>query len=317
MLMQKQKAVGDQLESIRSLASEFEDHQELLELAEAEQDEEIISGVQVSLEDLNRRVSYLLLTSLMSGVHDSAEAFLEIHAGAGGAESQDWADMLWRMYARYAGRRGWKVETLAESPGEEVGIKSVSLRIEGHRAYGWFKTETGVHRLVRISPFDSQSRRHTSFASVAVYPVLDDQLEVEIHDKDIRVDTYRASGAGGQHVNRTDSAVRITHLPTGIVVQCQNNRSQHKNRAAAFAMLRARLVAQEEKEHEDALQQRRSGQSEIGWGQQIRSYVMQPYQMVKDLRTEVETSNVSAVLDGDINPFLEAALAARTPVSGA
>jgi len=236
---------------------------------------------------------------------------LEIHAGAGGTESQDWAQMLSRMYIRWAEGRGYKVEYLEESPGDEAGLKSLTIKILGRNSYGWLKTESGVHRLVRISPYDAASRRHTSFSSVWVYPVIDETIEVMIEDKDLRVDTYRASGAGGQHVNKTDSAIRITHLPTGIVVQCQNDRSQHRNRAEAMSMLRARLYEAELKKREEQLQADHDAKTDIGWGHQIRSYVLQPYQMVKDLRTEVETSNTQAVLDGDLDLFMEAALALR------
>ena len=251
----------------------------------------------------------LQLESLLSGEADANDCFLEVHAGAGGTESQDWAEMLLRMYMRWAEAHGYKLEWIEESPGEEAGVKSATVRIIGQNAYGWLRTESGVHRLVRISPFDSQSRRHTSFASVWVYPVVDDSIHVDIQDKDLRIDTYRASGAGGQHVNRTDSAVRITHLPTNIVVQCQNDRSQHRNRAQAMTMLRARLYELELQKRRDAAEAEAAGKSDIGWGHQIRSYVLQPYQMVKDLRTDVEKGNAQGVLDGDIDAFLEAALA--------
>ena len=247
----------------------------------------------------------------MSGEADANDCYVEIHAGAGGTEAQDWAEMLLRMYTRWAEGHGHKVDWLEESSGEEAGIKSATIQVKGHNAYGWLKTESGVHRLVRISPYDSQSRRHTSFASAWVYPVIDDSIEVEIIDKDLRVDTYRASGAGGQHVNKTDSAVRMTHLPTGIVVQCQNDRSQHKNRAQAMAMLRARLYEHELKKREAEAQAVAESKSEIGWGHQIRSYVLQPYQLVKDLRTGVEIGNPQGVLDGGIDKFLEAALAQK------
>jgi peptide chain release factor 2 len=241
---------------------------------------------------------------------------VEIHAGAGGTESQDWAEMLARMYTRWAEQHGYKVEWLEESPGEEAGIKSATLKVIGPNAYGWLKTESGVHRLVRISPYDAQARRHTSFASVWVYPVVDETIEVEISDKDVRVDTYRSSGAGGQHVNKTDSAVRITHLPTNIVVQCQSERSQHRNRAAAIAILRARLYELELQKREEAALAAHEAKAEIGWGRQIRSYVLQPYQLVKDVRTGVERSNAPKVLDGDLDPFLEAALAQRIKGGG-
>ena len=245
------------------------------------------------------------------GEADSNDCFLEIHVGAGGTEAQDWAEMMSRMYVRWSEAHGYKVEWIEESAGEEAGIKSATLKVTGHNAYGWLKTESGIHRLVRISPYDSAARRHTSFSSVWVFPVIDDSIEIEIEEKDLRIDTYRASGAGGQHVNRTDSAVRITHEPTGIVVQCQNDRSQHRNRATAMGMLKARLYELELRRREEAAAATEASKSEIGWGHQLRSYVLQPYQMVKDLRTNVETSDTQGVLDGDLDPFLEAALAQR------
>ena len=251
------------------------------------------------------------LEALLSGEADGNDCYLEVNAGAGGTEAQDWAQMLLRMYLRWAEAHGHKINWLEESAGEEAGIKSATVEIKGDNTFGWLKTEAGVHRLVRISPFDSQSRRHTSFASVSVSPVIDDSIDVTVEDKDLRVDTYRASGAGGQHINKTDSAVRITHIPTGIVVQCQNDRSQHRNRARAMDMLRARLYEAELKKREEAAQAEAEAKSEIGWGHQIRSYVLQPYQMVKDLRTSVEKGNAQGVLDGDIDAFLEAALAAK------
>jgi len=252
----------------------------------------------------------------LSGEADANDAFFEVHAGAGGTESQDWTEMLVRMYTRWADKRGYKVEWLEESPGEEAGLKSATIRVSGENAYGWMKTETGVHRLVRISPYDSSARRHTSFASVGIYPVIDDEIEIEIVDSDLRIDTYRASGAGGQHINKTDSAVRITHIPTNIVVQCQSDRSQHKNRAAAMNMMKARLYEAELQEREEKRQAEMDAKTDIGWGHQIRSYVLQPYQMVKDLRTGVETGNTSAVLDGDLDQFMAAALAQRVDGSG-
>lgn len=295
----------------RKLESDLEDALTLIELGEAEGDDESIAEGEAQLRDLRERVEKQQLESLLSGEADANDCYLEIHAGAGGTEAQDWAAMLMRMYTRWAEAHGYKVEVLEESPGEEAGIKSVTLQIAGHNAYGWLKTESGVHRLVRISPFDSSARRHTSFSSVWVYPVVDDTIEIEINPADCRVDTYRASGAGGQHVNRTDSAVRITHMPTGIVVQCQSERSQHKNRDQAWKMLRARLYELELQKREEAAQAEAESKSEIGWGHQIRSYVLQPYQMVKDLRTNVETSDTAGVLDGDLDRFMAAALAAR------
>ena len=278
-------------------------------MALEEDDSATLEEAEAALTALQSRLARLQLESLLSGEADANDCFIEIHAGAGGTESQDWAEMLLRMYTRWAEAHGYKLEWIEESPGEEAGIKSVTVRVVGTNAYGWLRTESGVHRLVRISPFDSQSRRHTSFASVWVYPVVDESIEVDIQDKDLRIDTYRASGAGGQHVNRTDSAVRITHLPSNIVVQCQNDRSQHRNRAQAMAMLRARLYELELQRRREAADVEAAGKSEIGWGRQIRSYVLQPYQMVKDLRTDVEKGNAQGVLDGDIDAFLEAALA--------
>jgi peptide chain release factor 2 len=310
-VMRERGALEHAIKSYESLEQSLEDALVLLELGEAEEDEASIREAEGQLERLKTRAAKLELESLLSGEADSNDCYVEIHAGAGGTEAQDWAEMLLRMYTRWAEAHGHKVEWLEESPGEEAGIKSATIQVKGHNAYGWLKTESGVHRLVRISPYDSQSRRHTSFASAWVYPVIDESIEVEILDKDLRVDTYRASGAGGQHVNKTDSAVRMTHLPTGIVVQCQNDRSQHKNRAQAMAMLRARLYEHELQKREAEAQAEAESKSEIGWGHQIRSYVLQPYQMVKDLRTGVEIGNPQSVLDGDIDRFLEAALAQR------
>lgn len=294
-----------------ALEKDLTDTVELIALAEAEGDASLVEEGGVALRALAAKVQELRLASLLSGEADGNDTFLEVHAGAGGTESQDWASMLARMYVRWAEQHGYKVEWLEESPGEEAGIKSCTLRINGANAYGWLKTESGVHRLVRISPFDSNARRHTSFCSIGVYPVVDETIEVDIQEKDLRIDTYRASGAGGQHVNRTDSAVRITHLPTNIVVQCQNDRSQHKNRAAAMNMLRARLYELELQKREAAQQAMHDAKTDIGWGHQIRSYVLHPYQMVKDLRTNVETSDAQGVLDGDLDAFLNASLAAR------
>ena len=290
---------------------EFEDNSELAEMAEAEGDDDLVEEAAESLRALHSRSARIELETLLSGEADGNDSFVEINAGAGGTESQDWAEMLLRMYTRWAEAHGHKVEFIEESPGEEAGIKSATIRVKGENAYGWLRTESGVHRLVRISPFDSSARRHTSFASAWVYPVVDDSIEIEIADKDLRVDTYRASGAGGQHINKTDSAIRLTHAPTGIVVQCQNQRSQHKNRASAMSMLRARLYELELQKRQEEQQAAEASKTDIGWGHQIRSYVLQPYQMVKDLRTGVETSNTSAVLDGDIDAFISAALAAQ------
>ncbi len=287
----------------------LEDAVTLIELGEAEDDAAAIAEAEADLGRLRALAAKQQLATLLSGEADANDCYLEIHAGAGGTEAQDWARMLVRMYARWAEAHGYQIEWLEESAGEEAGLKSATFRIKGDNAYGWLRTESGVHRLVRISPFDSQSRRHTSFASAWIYPVVDETIEIEVLDKDLRIDTYRASGAGGQHVNKTDSAVRMTHLPTGIVVQCQNDRSQHKNRAQAMKMLRARLYELELRKREEEAQAVAEAKADIGWGHQIRSYVLQPYQMVKDLRTGVETGNVQAVLDGDIDAFLEASLA--------
>ncbi len=309
--MRQRTRLEGALNSYREIEQTFHDNVELLELAEAEGDETVAAEAEAALMGLRTLVAKRELESLLSGEADANDCFVEIHAGAGGTESQDWAEMLARMYTRWADQHDYKVEWLNESPGEEAGIKSATFRVVGPNAYGWLKTESGVHRLVRISPYDAQARRHTSFASVWVYPVVDETIEVEVLDKDLRIDTYRASGAGGQHVNKTDSAVRLTHLPTNIVVQCQSERSQHRNRAAATAMLRARLYELELQKREEAAQAAREAKTEIGWGRQIRSYVLHPYQLVKDLRTEVETGNAQKVLDGGLDPFLEAALAQR------
>ena len=283
----------------------------MIELGEMEDDGDVVSEAEANIAALAMICEKKQIESLLSGEADSNDCFLEIHAGAGGTEAQDWAEMMSRMYVRWSEAHGYKVEWIEESAGEEAGIKSATLKVTGHNAYGWLKTESGIHRLVRISPYDSAARRHTSFSSVWVFPVIDDSIEIEIEEKDLRVDTYRASGAGGQHVNRTDSAVRITHEPTGIVVQCQNDRSQHRNRATAMGMLKARLYELELRRREEAAAATEASKSEIGWGHQLRSYVLQPYQMVKDLRTNVETSDTQGVLDGDLDPFLEAALAQR------
>jgi peptide chain release factor 2 len=293
------------------LRRELDDAEELLKLAEEEGDAGLVDEAEKAIVSVRDRAARLEIESLLSGEADANNCFLEVHAGAGGTESQDWAEILLRMYTRWAEAHGYRVDYIEESPGEEAGIKSGTLKITGMNAYGWLKTESGVHRLVRISPFDSAARRHTSFASVWVYPEVDDSIDIEILDKDLRIDTYRASGAGGQHVNKTDSAIRITHLPTNIVVQCQTDRSQHRNRAAAMAMLRARLYERELQLREEAAEVARGQKSEIGWGSQIRSYVLQPYQMVKDLRTGVEKGNAQGVLDGDLDDFMAAALAAR------
>jgi peptide chain release factor 2 len=315
-LMRERTLLEKTVANYRALEREYKDSLELIQLAEAEGDAAVAADAEAALRAAQARAAKQELESLLSGEADGNDAFLEVHAGAGGTESQDWAQMLARMYVRWADDRGYKVEWIEESPGEEAGIKSATIRISGENAYGWLKTESGVHRLVRISPFDSNARRHTSFASVWVYPVIDDAIEIDIQEKDLRIDTYRASGAGGQHVNRTDSAVRITHLPSGIVVQCQNDRSQHRNRAQAMAMLKARLYEEELRKREAAIQKEHDSKSDIGWGHQIRSYVLHPYQMVKDLRTGIETSDSRGVLDGDIDKFLEATLSQRIKGGG-
>ncbi len=299
------------IKEVDGLFNDLRDTLDLIELAEAEDDKDVLAEAEDAMNGLLVRAQKAQLKTLLSGEADANDCFLLVQAGAGGTEAQDWAEILLRMYTRWADQHGYKTEWLEESPGEEAGIKSTTVKISGENAYGWLKTESGVHRLVRISPYDSSARRHTSFASAYVTPVIDDNIDIDIDEKDLRIDTYRASGAGGQHVNKTESAIRITHQPSGIVVQCQNDRSQHKNRAQAMSMLRARLYEMELKKREDEAQAANDTKTDIGWGHQIRSYVLQPYQMVKDLRTDVETSNTGGVLDGDIDMFLEAALASK------
>ena len=315
-VMRERTRLDAALAGTRRLERDFEDALALAELAEEEDDDSARREAEAALAGLREEARRREIESLLSGEADGNNCFLEVHAGAGGTESQDWAEMLLRMYVRWAERRGYAVEWIAESPGEEAGIKSAAIKVSGANAYGWLKTEGGVHRLVRISPFDAGARRHTSFASAWIYPVVDDAIAVEFAEKDLRIDTYRASGAGGQHVNRTDSAVRITHLPTGIVVQCQAERSQHRNKAAALSMLRARLYERALQEREAETRRLADQKSDIGWGHQIRSYVLQPYRLVKDLRTNVESSNPDAVLDGGIDGFLAASLAARIGALG-
>ncbi|HVK81477.1 MAG TPA: peptide chain release factor 2 [Verrucomicrobiae bacterium] len=314
-LMRERNKLDAGMGAILSLERDLKDSLELAEMAEAEGDASLVDEAYTTLKGVQERAAKAELEALLSGEADSNDAYIEINSGAGGTESQDWASMLLRMYLRWANARGFKAELLEEQGGDTAGIKSATVLVQGENAYGWLKTEAGVHRLVRISPYDSNARRHTSFASAWVYPKIDDSIQVEILDKDVRTDTYRASGAGGQHINKTDSAVRLTHMPSGIVVACQAERSQHKNRAAAWDMLRARLYEAELQKREAAAQQLADSKTEIGWGRQIRSYVLQPYQMVKDLRTGVETSDTQGVLDGDLDPFMAASLAAR--VSGA
>ena len=310
-LMREKTRLENSIKDFEGIGQRLDDSITLLELAEEENDDETIAEASKELAKLFKKVNQMEMESLLSGEADGNNAFLEVHAGAGGTESCDWAAMLLRMYLRWAERRGFKAEIISETKGEEAGIKSTTIRIDGSMAYGFIKTEGGVHRLVRISPFDSQNRRHTSFASVFVYPEVDDSIEIEIEEKDLRIDTYRASGAGGQHVNTTDSAVRITHTPTNIVVACQQERSQHQNKDRAMKMLKARLYEHELQKLESERQEVEAGKTENSWGNQIRSYVLHPYQMVKDLRTSEETGNTTAVLDGDIDDFIQAALAAK------
>ncbi len=310
-LLRERNRLARAIDGQEALERELKDQVELIELGETESDAGVVAEAEAAIGGLRDRVAQRRLEALLSGEADFNDSFLEVHAGAGGTESQDWAEMLARMYLRWAEAHGYKVEWIEESPGEEAGVKSVTLKIMGENAYGWLKTESGVHRLVRISPFDAQNRRHTSFASVGAYPVIDDTIAVDVQDKDLRIDTYRASGAGGQHVNRTDSAVRITHIPTNIVVQCQSDRSQHRNRASAMQMLRARIYEMELRKRDAQRQALHDSKTEIGWGHQIRSYVLQPYQMVKDLRTGIEKGNAQAVLDGDLDAFMAAMLEQR------
>lgn len=309
--MKERNRLNQKIKIVRSMEISLADNVGYIELGEAEDDQDVIQEAEKALEILLKEAEKRQLETLLSGEADDNSAYLEVNSGAGGTEAQDWTEMILRMYLRWAERRGYKVSILERSDGEEAGIKSATIQIEGEQAYGWLKTESGVHRLVRISPFDSNARRHTSFASVGVSPVIDDNIEIDVEDKDLRVDTYRSSGAGGQHVNTTDSAVRITHIPTGIAVACQSERSQHQNRANALSMLKARLYEAELQKREEDASQERGEKSEIGWGHQIRSYVLHPYQLIKDLRTQVETSNTGDVLDGDIDNFLEASLAHR------
>lgn len=314
-IMRERDQLSQSLEQVQNIEQNLKDTLELLELGEMEEEQDLLNGAEKDIELLHQKVQRLRLETLLSGEADANNCFIEVHAGAGGTEAQDWALMLTRMYTRWAEANGYKIDWIEESAGEEAGVKSATFKIGSHKdanhPYGWLKGESGVHRLVRISPFDSNARRHTSFASVWVYPEVDESINIEIEEKDLRIDTYRASGAGGQHVNKTDSAIRITHIPTGVVVQCQNDRSQHRNRAQAMNMLKARLYEVELKKREEAAQASAATKSEIGWGHQIRSYVLHPYQMVKDLRTNVEKGNAHGVLEGNINAFLEATLAQK------
>ncbi|POR42881.1 peptide chain release factor 2 [Methylobacterium sp. V23] len=310
-VMRERTQLDDAVTAIRKLSQELQDAHTLIELGEMEGDESTIQEGEAGVRAVEKEAARRQIETLLSGEADGFDTYLEVHSGAGGTESQDWANMLQRMYGRWAERRKYKVEIVEWSDGDEAGIKGATLLIKGHNAYGWLKTESGVHRLVRISPYDSSARRHTSFASVWVYPVIDDRIEIEIKESDCRIDTYRSSGAGGQHVNTTDSAVRITHIPTGIVVACQQERSQHKNRATAWNMLRARMYEAELKKREEKASAEAAAKTDIGWGHQIRSYVLQPYQLVKDLRTGTQSTDPDAVLDGSLDPFMEASLAQR------
>jgi peptide chain release factor 2 len=310
-VMRERRRLEEAIGATRAIQQELDDTVELLEMAEAEGDEAMEADAVSSLADLAERSERDKVTALLAGEADANDTYIEVNAGAGGTESQDWAEMLQRMYTRWAERRGYKVELVDHHSGEQAGIKSATLMIKGENAYGYAKTESGVHRLVRISPYDSNARRHTSFSSVWVYPVVDDDIDVEVNEGDLKIDTYRASGAGGQHVNTTDSAVRITHLPSGIIVACQNQRSQHKNKAEALKMLKARLYEAELQRREAQASAEHAAKTDIGWGHQIRSYVLQPYQLVKDLRTGVTSTAPSDVLDGDLDRFMAAALSQR------
>ena len=309
--MRERTELEDRLGAVSRFDRDLEDAITLVELAEAENDGEVEREAIDQLKALKLDAERRQVEALLSGEADANDTYIEVHSGAGGTESQDWARMLFRMYARWAERRKFKVEIIEESAGEEAGIKSATILVKGHNAYGWAKTESGVHRLVRISPFDSNARRHTSFASACVYPLVDDRIDIVVNESDCRIDTYRSSGAGGQHVNTTDSAVRITHIPSGIVVACQGERSQHKNRATAWNMLRARLYELELEKREAKANADAASKTDVGWGHQIRSYVLQPYQLVKDLRTGMTSGTPDEVLDGDLDGFMEASLAQR------
>ncbi|WP_156387689.1 MULTISPECIES: peptide chain release factor 2 [unclassified Methylobacterium] len=310
-VMRDRTQLDEAVSAIKKLSQDLEDAATLIELGEMEGDQATILEGENGVRAVEAEAARRQIETLLSGEADGLDTYVEVHAGAGGTESQDWANMLQRMYARWAERRKYKVEIVEWSDGDEAGIKGATLLVKGHNAYGWLKTESGVHRLVRISPYDSSARRHTSFASVRVYPLIDDRIVIEIKESDCRIDTYRSSGAGGQHVNTTDSAVRITHNPTGIVVACQQERSQHKNRATAWNMLRARMYEAELKKREEKANAENAAKTDIGWGHQIRSYVLQPYQLVKDLRTGTQSTDPDAVLDGSLDPFMEASLAQR------
>ncbi|PIB24795.1 peptide chain release factor 2 [Amylibacter kogurei] len=307
-LMRERQMLSDAIDGFKNLSQDLADNIELIELGEMEDDQEVIDEAESAIRKVQKEAAKQEIAALLSGEVDGNDTFLEINAGAGGTESCDWASMLARMYVRWAEKQGYSVDEVAYNAGDEAGIKSVTYQIKGDNAYGWMKTESGVHRLVRISPFDSNAKRHTSFSSVWVYPVIDDNIEIEINPSDLRVDTFRASGAGGQHVNKTDSAVRMTHIPTGIVVQA-SAKSQHQNRATCMNALKSRLYEIELRKRTEGIQEAHDNKGDAGWGNQIRSYVLQPYQMVKDLRTNVETSDSQGVLDGDLDQFMAAALA--------
>jgi peptide chain release factor 2 len=309
--MRKRQDLDTRISGILKVQQALRDNADLIEMGEAEGDDGIVLEAEKAINALKGDIAKVEQDALLSGEADANDSYLQINAGAGGTESQDWASMLMRMYVRWANQNKYKVEVLDQHDGEEAGIKSCTLQIKGHNAYGKLKTESGVHRLVRISPYDSNARRHTSFCSAWAYPVIDDNIEIEVVESDLKIDTYRASGAGGQHVNTTDSAVRITHVPTGIIVACQAERSQHKNRATALKMLKARLYEMELQKKQEKVDAANAKKTDIGWGHQIRSYVLQPYQLVKDLRTGHSTSNTAAVLDGDIEDFIQASLAHR------
>jgi len=309
--MRERNRLAGAIDGLRKLEGDAADTIDLIDMADAEGDQGMVADGMATLRTLMDEAKRREIESLLSGEADANDAFLEVNSGAGGTEAQDWAEMLARMYSRWAEQHGYKVQLMEQSEGEQAGIKSATMQVSGPNAYGWLKTEAGVHRLVRISPFDSAARRQTSFASVWVYPVVDDTIEIEVNEGDLRIDTFRASGAGGQHVNKTESAIRITHIPTGIVVACQTDRSQHRNRATAMGMLKARMYEAELQRREAAATVQENAKTDIGWGHQIRSYVLAPYQLVKDLRTGVETGNPGAVLDGALDEFMAAALAAR------
>lgn len=311
-VLQKTKALKEKVQKFEKLYQQWEDLITLIELGEEEEDASVIQEVQNGFSQLQKDYEALKLETLLSGLYDKNNAIMTLHPGAGGTEAQDWAEMLLRMYTRWAERKGYSVKTLDYLDGDEAGIKSVTILIEGVNAYGYAKSEKGIHRLVRISPFDASGRRHTSFASVDVMPEIDDDIEIEISPDDLKIDTYRSGGAGGQHVNKTESAIRITHIPTGIVVQCQNERSQHQNRDTAMKMLKAKLVEMKEREQKEKIEDLKGEQKEIAWGSQIRSYVFHPYNMVKDHRTNYEVGNVNAVMDGDIDQFINAYLKASS-----